>query len=254
VKKPVEIYCGKRSQPPRESQSQEAKDPESSSAKLTEYSHKNILLGIEFRTELMHRKAAQLLEHSTNYKLAALLDALSEFDHALQELCAIIEEMRIMVTLQKTVFRPETNNFYMVFKSTYNPRILHVFSLDLISSRIQLNAFSNSSLVSYFLVDNLSGETSSKHERKSTDFLVNNPAVPENTVKTIFPSAKLEEYHKVIATTYNTKLNGRIIRPGLRAFITFANSWEVAFKQRKEIGSTAVPFAVYHENIVLNAN
>lgn len=152
------------------------------------------------------------------------------------------------------MFRPETNSFYMVFKSTYNPRILQVFSLDLISPRISLDAFSDSSLVRYFLADNLTGETSNKHERKSSDFLVNNPTAPENQTKTIYPSSKLEEYHKIIATNYNTKLNGRIIKPGLRAFISFANSWEIAFKHKKEIGSSAVPFAVYHENIVLNAN
>lgn len=70
--------------PPKESQSQEEdKDSESSSAQITEYTQKNILLDVEFRTELMQRKAAHILENSTNYKLAGLLDVLSEFDHAL---------------------------------------------------------------------------------------------------------------------------------------------------------------------------
>lgn len=81
----------------------------------------------EFRTELLNRKASFILDKSPDAKIAGFMDALSEYSQGLQDLCDIIEEARIKTHLQKTVFRKDTNRFYMVFRSSHNPRILHVF-------------------------------------------------------------------------------------------------------------------------------
>jgi hypothetical protein len=129
VKKPVEVYCGKKMNPPQDSESQaeENKDPTSHISYDRLYTSRNILQDYELRTELVSRKAARLLEQSTNLKLAALLDSLSEYCQALDDLSQIIENVRVKMQLQKTLFRRETNRFYMVFQSSFNPRILHVF-------------------------------------------------------------------------------------------------------------------------------
>jgi hypothetical protein len=107
--------------------------------------------------------------------------------------------------------------------------------------------------VNYFLLDNLTGEVSSRTEHTSKDFLVNSPG-SAIAATSIFSQSKLEEYHKTILTSYNTKLNGRIIRPNLASYINFMNSWEIDFKRKHDIGSYAEPTLTYHENIVLNAN